>query len=211
MVNTIHRSGDGSWKKTLLRTVLVCAGSIAILLPAWLPNRPGAPLERATVEFMQAGLLAGATAVMLGAMAHSGPRRAVCRFLAFLLAAALFGELEDFISGILKWPFPDLWIIGLFSFAALVTLVRHNRVMIRFFRTMGQHAGAGFIAAALLIIYVFNRVIGASAFWQVSLGDAYSAEIPKICKSYLELLACYFILVGTIGLAFTLGRREELD
>jgi hypothetical protein len=191
--------------------MLVCAGSVAILLPAWLPNRPGAPLERGTVEFLQAGLLAGATAVMLGAMAHSGRRRAVCRFLAFLLAAAVVGELEDFVSGILEWSFPDLWVIGILLFAALVTAVRHRRVMLRFFRTMGQHAGAGFIAAALLIIYVFNRVIGASLFWQASLGDKFSPEIPKICKSYLELLACYFILVGSIGLAFTLGRREEMD
>lgn len=191
--------------------MLVCAGSITILLPAWLPNKPGAPLQRGSVELLQAGLLAAATAVMLGALAHSGHRRSVCRVLAFGLAAALVGELEDFISGILKWPFPDAWVIGALLFAALITVIRHNRVMLRFFRSMGHHAGAGFIGAALLILYVFNRVVGAPQFWQASLGDAFSPEIPKICKSYLELLACYFVLVGSIGLAITLGRREELD
>ena len=203
--------GTGSWKKAILQAVLVCAGSITILLPAWLPNKPGAPLERGTVELLQAGLLAGATAVMLGALAHSGPRRAVCRVLAFGLAAALVGELEDFVSGILNWRFPDLWIIGSLLLAALVTGIRHRRVMVRFFGTMGHHAGSGFIAAALLILYVFNRVVGSSLFWEVSLGDAYSPEVPKICQSYLELLACYFVFVGSIGLAITLGRREELD
>jgi len=206
-----RRVGEGSWKKTILRAVLVCAGTVTILLPAWLPNKPGAPLERGTVELLQAGLLAGATAVMIGALAHSGHRRAVCRVLAFGLAAALVGELEDFISGILKWPFPEGWVIGALLLAALITAIRHNRVMIRFFGTMGHHAGAGFIAAALLILYVFNRVVGAPLFWEVSLGDAYSPEVPKICKSYFELLACYFVFVGTIGLAITLGRREELD
>lgn len=182
-----------------------------ILLPAWLPNRPGAPLERGTVELMQAALLAAATVVMAGAMAHSGHRRAVCRVLAFGLAAALVGELEDFISGILKWPFPDAWVIGLLLGAALITIIRHHRVMLRFFETMGHHAGAGLIAAALLIIYVFNRVIGAPQFWQAALGDSFSPEIPRICKNYLELLACYFIFVGSLGLAITLGRREELN
>ncbi|MEP2777232.1 MAG: hypothetical protein ABJQ29_01735 [Luteolibacter sp.] len=206
-----RKTRASSWKKTLLRVLLICGGTVTILLPAWLPNKPGAPLERGTVELMQAALLAAAAAVMTGAMAHSGPRRAVCRVFAFGLAAALVGELEDFISGILKWPFPDVWVIGFFLGAALITILRHRRVMLRFFDTMGHHAGAGFIGAALLILYVFNRVVGSRQFWEVSLGSAYSPEIPQICKNYLELLACYFIFVGTLGLAITLGRREELD
>lgn len=184
---------------------------MTILLPAWLPNRPGVPLERGTVELMQAGLLAAAAAVMTGALAHAGRRRAVCRVMAFGLSAAVVGELEDFISGILDWPFPDAWVIGALLGAALITILRHRRVMLRFFETMGHHAGAGFIAAALLILYVFNRVMGAPQFWQAALGDAFSPEIPRICKSYLELLACYFVFVGSLGLAITLGRREELD
>jgi len=212
VVNTARRGNGASvWKKVLVRIVLICGGCVAILLPAWLPNKPGAPLQLGSVELMQAGLLAASAAVMIGALAHAGPRRAVCRFLAFGLAAAVVGELEDFISGILHWPFPDKWIIGFFVFLALATAMRHRYVMIRFLSTMGHHAGAGFIAASLLILYVFNRVIGSAQFWQASLGDAFSPEIPRLCKSYLELLACYFIFVGTLGLAITLGRRQELD
>jgi hypothetical protein len=182
---------------------------VIILLPAWLPNKPGAPLERGTVELLQAGLLAASTVVMIGALGHAGHRRPVCRVLAFGLAAALVGELEDFIAGIMDWQFPDVWVIGVLLGAALVTALRHRRVMLRFFETAGHHAGAGFIGAALLIIYVFNRVIATQQFWKASLGDAFSPEIPDICKGYLELLACYFIFVGSLGLAITLGRREE--
>ncbi|MBC7981185.1 MAG: hypothetical protein H7Y36_11535 [Armatimonadetes bacterium] len=194
-----------------MRGLLISAGSIAILLPAWLPNKPGAPLERGTVELMQSGLLAAATAVMIGALAHAGQNRPVCRVIAFLLAAAVVGELEDFISGILKWRFPEAWAIGILIFAALVTALRHRRVMLEFFAKMGHHAGAGFIAAALLILYVFNRVISTQQFWRVSLGDDFSPLVPKICKSYLELLACYLIFVGVLGLAITVARREEKD
>jgi hypothetical protein len=210
-MNQRRKSTPGSWKKTVIRGVMVCAGSVAILLPAWLPNKPGAPMERGTVELLQAALLAASTAVMIGAMAHTGHRRCVCRVLALGLAAALIGELEDFISGIMQWPFPDAWVIGVLLLSALITTLRHRSVMLNFFSTLGHHAGAGFIGTALLIIYVFNRVIVTPQFWQASLGDAFSPEIPKICKSYLELLACYFIFVGSIGLAITLGRREELD
>ncbi|WP_411827138.1 hypothetical protein [Luteolibacter sp. AS25] len=206
-----RKPSGATWKVTLLKIFLLCAGSVAILLPAWLPNRPGRPLERGTVELLQAGLLAAATAVMIGALAHSGSRRSVCRVMALGLAAALVGELEDFFSGVMKWPFPDAWIIGILLGAAVLTVLKHKKVMLRFIETAGHHAGAGFIGAALLIIYVFNRVVGAPQFWRASLGDAFRPEIPIICKSYLELLACYFIFVGSVGLAITLGRREELD
>ena len=198
-----------SWSRTLLRVLMICAGCVAILLPAWLPNRPSVPIGRGTVELLQSFLLAGAAAVMLGAAPHAGAYRPVCRVLALGLIAAFVGEIEDFVSGILQWPFPEAWVIGVILLVALVTALRHRRVMVHFIATLGQHAGSGLIAAALLIIYVFNRVIGSAAFWKASLGDAFSPEIPKLCKSYLELLACYLIFIGALGLSITLARRRE--
>jgi len=94
-------------------------------------------------------------------------------------------------------------------FVALVTAIRHRRVVMQFVGTVGTHAGSGLVAAALLILYVFDRVIGGTRFWQAALGKAYAPEIPLICKSYLELLACYFLFIGSIGFALTLARREE--
>ena len=192
-----------------MRALLICAGSVAILLPAWLPNRPSVPIERGTVELLQAFLLASAAAVMFGASSHAGPYRPVCRVMGLGFIAAFVGEIEDFISGILGWKFPEAWVVGLIIVIALVTTLRHRRVMLHFLASLGNHAGAGFIAAALLIIYVFNRVIGSAAFWQVSLGSAFSPNIPRICKSYLELLACYLIFIGALGLSITLARRTE--
>jgi hypothetical protein len=188
---------------------MICAGCVAILLPAWLPNRPSVPIGRGTVELLQAFLLAAAAAVMLGAAPHAGAYRPVCRVLALGLIAAFVGEIEDFVSGILRWPFPEKWVIAAILVLALATALKHRRIMVHFIATLGQHAGSGLIAAALLIIYVFNRVIGSAAFWRASLGEAFSPEIPKICKSYLELLACYLIFIGALGLSLTLARRRE--
>jgi hypothetical protein len=198
-----------SWSRTLVRVLMICAGCMAILLPAWLPNRPSVPIGRGTVELLQAFLLAAAAAVTLGAAPHSAAYRPVCRVLALGLIAAFVGEIEDFVSGILRWPFPEAWVIGVILLVALITAIRHRRVMVHFIATLGQHAGSGLIAAALLILYVFNRVIGSAAFWKASLGDAFSPEIPKLCKSYLELLACYLIFIGALGLSITLARRRE--
>ena len=198
-----------SWSRTLLRALMICAGSVAILLPAWLPDRPTVPIGRGTVELLQAFLLAAAAAVMLGAAPHAGAYRPVCRVMALGLVAAFVGEIEDFVSDILQWPFPEAWVIGALLLVALVTAFKHRRVMVHFIATLGQHAGSGLIAAALLIIYIFNRVIGGAAFWKASLGDSFSPDIPKICKSYLELLACYLIFIGALGLSITLARRRE--
>lgn len=198
-----------SWSRSLVRVLLICGGSVAILLPAWLPNRPSVPIERGTVELLQAGLLAAAAAVMFGASPHAGVFRPVCQVLALGLIAAFVGEIEDFVSGILGWHFHEAWVVGLILLVALVNTIRHRRVMLQFLSQLGNHASSGLIAAALLIIYVFNRVIGSATFWQASLGAAFSPTVPKICKSYLELLACYFLFIGALGFSITLARRKQ--
>ncbi|RYD22239.1 MAG: hypothetical protein EOP88_08900 [Verrucomicrobiaceae bacterium] len=208
-ISTYKPQRKASWKRTVVRAALICAGSVAILLPAWLPNRPDAPLERGTVELLQAFLLAVSAAIMLGAASHAGQNRPVCRVLAFGLIAGFVGEIEDFISGILGWKFPEAWFVGAILLVALVTIMKHRRVMLHFLTTLGNHAGSGLIGSALLILYVFNRVIGSPKFWKATLGPAFAPEIPKICKSYLELLACYLIFVGILGLSITLARRKE--
>lgn len=192
-----------------MRVILVCGGCVAILLPAWLPNRPQVPIESGTVELLQAFLLAASAAVMFGATAHAGAFRPVCRVLGLGLVAAFIGEIEDFVSQIMKRQFPEAWVVGVVLVVALITTLRHRRVMIHFFSTLGNHAGSGLIAAALLIIYVFNRVIGSVPFWKAALGPAFAPEIPRICRSYLELLACYLIFIGVLGLSITLARRRS--
>lgn len=198
-----------SWSRTLVRVALISAGSVAILLPAWLPNRGDVPFKSATVELLQAFLLLAAAAVMLGAASHAGENRPVCRVLALGLFAAFIGEIEDFVSGILGMQFPEAWVLGFVVLVALITALRHRRAVLHFISTLGNHAGSGFIGAALLILYVFNRVVGSPKFWKASLGLAFSPDVPKICKSYLELLACYLIFVGVLGLSISLARRKE--
>ncbi len=200
---------NSSWSRTLLRAALICGGSVAILLPAWLPNRPSVQIERGTVELLQASLLLAAAAIMIGASPHAGLNRPVCRILSLGLLAAFVGEIEDFVSGILRLNFPEAWVIAVILILALVSTIRHRRAMLHFLATLGNHAGSGLIAAALLIIYIFNHVIGSQKFWKACLGAAFSPEVPKICRSYLELLACYFIFIGALGLSITMARRTE--
>lgn len=198
-----------SIRRTLVVALLISMGSVVILLPAWLPDRPGVPTARGTVEMLQSLLLFAATAVMLGASAHAGYYRPVCRVLALGFLAAFIGEIEDFVSGILGAPFPESWIIGVVLFFALVDVIRHPKPMVHFMAVIGNHAASGLVVASMLILYVFNRVIGGKQFWQAALGEAYSPAIPKVCRSYLELLACYLLFIAALGYSMTLARRKE--
>jgi hypothetical protein len=193
-----------------VRATLICGGCVAILLPAWIPDRSSAQLSRGTVELLQALLLAAAAAVMLGSSPHAGPNRPVCRVLSLGLLIAFVGEIDDFVTDILGRSFPEAWIVALLLLVALISILRHRKIMLHFFSSLGNHAGSGLIGSALLILYVFNHVIGSSKFWRATLGAAFSPEVPRICKSYLELLACYLIFIGALGLSITLARRREL-
>ncbi len=207
---SLNLQRNPSWLRTLVRVPLICLGCIVILLPAWRPNRPTVPIKSGTVEFLQAALLAASAAVILGAAPHAGRNRPVCLVLALLLIAAFVGEIEDFISDVLHLKFPEAWVVGAVLLAAMVTAIRHRRAVVHFVSTLGNHAGIGLIGAALLILYVFNKLFGSSKFWKVSLGPAFSPEVPKICKSYLELFGCYLVFVGIVGLSITLARRRGL-
>lgn len=203
--------GRAGWSGTLLRLLLIAAGCLAILLPAWLPNRPSAPIQRGTVEMIQALLLAASAVVMFGSSAHSGRYRPIGRILGLVFFAALVGEIEDFVSGILGWSFPESALVGLILLAAVITVVRHRRISIEFFSQLGRHAGAGLIAAALLINYVFSILIGSPKFWKAALGPAFSPDVPGICKGYLQLLACYLLFLGALGLTLTMARRMDAE
>lgn len=206
-----HRlaASRSTWSGTLLRVLLIAAGCLAILLPAWLPNRPSVPIQRGTVEMIQVLLLAASAVVMFGSSAHAGRYRPITRILGLGFVAGLVGEIEDFVSGILGWAFPESLLVGLILLLALVTALRHRRISIEFFSQLGRHAGSGLIAAALLINYVFNIVIGSPKFWKAALGPAFSPDIPGICKGYLQLLACYLLFLGALGLSLTMARRTD--
>lgn len=198
-----------SWSRTLVRGLLICAGCVMLLLPAWLPNRSSVPIEQGTVELLQAFLLIASAVVMFGASPHAGAYRPVCRIMGLGFIAAFVGEIEDFVYNVVGLKFPTVWIIGLLVLVALISAIRHRRIMVVFLATLGNHAGAGFIASALLILYIFSRVIGSYAFWSASLGATFSPSIPRICRSYIELLACYLVFIGALGLSITLARRKE--
>ena len=170
-------------------------GAVLILFPAWIPDEKSVPMEDSVVETLQSALLAFSAALLFATAPHAGPFRAVYRSLGFLTVAFLIAARPLFRSPCLRLrrtgsPPPDL----------LQTL--------HFIGFASRHPASGFILAALILNYAFSRVFGSQAFWQASLREEYNPDIPPTCRGYLELLACYFILLGTIGYCLPLIRRR---
>ena len=191
-----------------MSTALVGLGSILILFPAWLPraSASGLDLENSAVELLQPALLLISMAILLAASAHAGRFRPIYQALAFGCLAATLGEvpwLGDFL------PFDKDWLLVPVLGASTYLLLKNPRETLRFVALSARHPASGFIAAAIIIIYVFANFFGSKRFWAATLEGEVPSGLPQICSAYLELLACYFIFVGVIG--FTLPLRRGKD
>ena len=88
-------------------------------------------------------------------------------------------------------------------------LSKNSREGLRFIGLCSRNPASGFIAVAIILSYVFAEFFGSRTFWEASLEGEVPANLPEICSSYLELLACYFILVGVIGFTLPLKKGRE--
>ncbi len=197
-----------SWFGTVVNTALVGLGSVLVLFPAWLPRASpsGLDLENSAVEILQLALLLVSLAILLAASSHAGKLRPIYQALSLGCLAAAIGEapwIGDFI------PFKeDLLLIPVLGGMTWL-FVKNSRETLRFVALSARHPASGFIAAAVIIIYVFADSFGSTRFWEASLEGEVPPGLPQICSAYLELLACYFIFVGVIG--FTLPLRKGKD
>ena len=187
-----------SWKHRLVTAGLVVLGSVAILYPAWLPEHPVLPTEEGAVEGLQLALLLASAAFWFGAARPAGDIGPFYKIMgAFSLAGAL-GEGDSIIESVVKVQVEILYIpLGLY---VLWTFRKHRKHFPRFFNDFTSHPAAGFFASAFMMIYILARFLGTSFLWKATLGENYHNDIPETVQSYLELLACYLLLVGTIGL-----------
>ena len=197
-----------NWFGTLVSTALVGLGSILILFPAWLPraSASGLDLENSAVELLQPALLLLSMAFLLAASAHAGRFRPIYQALALGCVAATLGEIpwiEDYI------PFDKDWLLVPTLGTIIFLFLKNPRETLRFVALSARQPASGFIAAAIILIYVFANFFGSRQFWEASLEGDVPPGLPQICSAYLELLACYFIFVGVLG--FTLPLRKGKD
>lgn len=183
-------------------------GAVIILFPAWLPDKPTLPVEDSAVEILQSALLGFAAALFFGSARHAGPYRAVFRSMGILSIAALIAEIGDAVDGIISPLRHEYAVAALFIWAAFL-LLRHHRSTRRFIWFASRNPASGFLLSATVLVYAFSRTFGSDEFWAATLNGAHHPDTPAVCQAYLELLACYFVLLGAIGFCLPLNRRRH--
>lgn len=186
------------WKQPLITAALVVLGSIAIFFPAWLPESPVLPTEDSVVELLQLALLITGAAFWFGAARSAGVVGPFYQIMGAIALTSAIGESDGLIESSTGIRVEFLYVpLGLY---AIYKFQRHRQHFGTFFTEFISHPAAGFFASALMMIYVLARFLGTSFLWKATLGPNYHSDIPKTVEGYLELLACYLLLVGTIGL-----------
>jgi hypothetical protein len=195
------------WLRTVVIALLMGIGAILILFPAWLPEKPSLPVEDSAVEILQSALVGFSAALLFATAPHAGPYRAVFRSLGFITVATLIGEIGEAIDKIIAPLRHEYVVIALFIWTGL-TLLRRRKETLHFIGFASRHPASGFVLAAIILVYAFSRVFGSEAFWAATLDGQHHPDTPYICRAYLELLACYFTLLGAIGFCLPITRRR---
>ena len=182
-------------------------GAVLILFPAWLPDKPTLPAEDSAVELLQVALLGFSAALFFATAPHAGPYRAVYRSLGFIAVAALIAEIGNSIDNIIAPLRHEYIVVPLFIWTGL-TLLRRRKQTLHFIGFASRHPASGFILASIILVYAFSRVFGSDAFWSATLDGNHHPDTPEVCRAYLELLSCYFVLLGAIGFCLPLTRRR---
>lgn len=183
------------------------AGAGLILFPAWLPEKPSMPVEDSAVEILQSALLTFSAALFFATAPHAGPYRAVYRSLGFLAIATLIAEIGEAIDNLIDPLRHEIFVVALCIWTGL-TLLRRRRETLHFIGFASRHPASGFILAAVILVTAFGQVFGSEAFWEATLNGEHHPDTPYVCQAYLELLACYFVLLGAIGFCLPLTRRR---
>ncbi len=197
------------WKARLFTAFLVIIGSILILFPAWLPNHPRLPTEESAVEALQIILLLASAAFWFGAAKSAGETSPFYRVMGAAGITAALGEVDGLARNFLNVPSWAVFVLpGIYM---LVLILKHRRVFPAFYTEFSTHPAAGFFASALIMIYVLARFLGTSYLWKAALETNYHPDIPRTVEGYLELLACYLLFVGTIGLCLRDRKHDPTE
>jgi len=88
--------------RTLATYLLIGIGSVAIMAPAWLPNKPTLPLEDNIVEFLQLALLFGSAAFFFAAAPHAGKIKPIFRILGYVGILVTISEHDMLINHVIN-------------------------------------------------------------------------------------------------------------
>lgn len=193
----------------LLGLICIAGGSILILFPAWLPSADFKAIgEDSAVELLQLALLLLSSILYFAAAPHAGRLKPIFFSLGLGALCGAIGEYAGPLEALLN-PIQSEWIVWPIFVVIAWKFIANFKAFSRFWGYASRRPAAGFLLAGFIMAYVFGGVFGSDQFWDASLDGEFNPQVPKIVESYLELLACYFIFVSSIGFCLPVTKRSK--
>ena len=188
--------------------MLIVGGSALILFPAWVPKSGLSAIgEDGAAEMLQLAFLLISAAIYFASASYAGRLKQIFQAFGVGAVCAAIGEysgpVEELIAPVnLDWVLIPLFVVIAYLFT------KNMKAFSRFWGYASRRPAAGFLLTAVILAYVFGEIFGSSKFWEASLGRGYDPRIPKIVETYLELLACYFVFVSTLGFCLPVTKKS---
>lgn len=192
--------------RTLGTYVLIGLGSIAILAPAWLPNRPTLPVEDSLVQVLQLVLLVASGAFFFAAAPHARKMKPIFHACGILGITAAISEHDQILNQLIS-PIRWKWMLFPIGLYLVFAIAKNQRAFRAFIEMATKTPASGFLGAALILIYFFSSIFGSDKFWIAALNTPPPPELSDTLREYLELLACYFIFIATAGFCLPLTKK----
>lgn len=156
---------------------------------------------------LQLFLLTLSAALFFSAAPHAGRLKPIFFALGLGGISAAIGEFSGPLEKLL--PIKTDWIVIPLFFIIGWMFLANPKAFSRFWGYASRRPAAGFLLAGIILAYVFGEVFSSQRFWKASIGEGYHPKTPKVIDAYLQLLACYFIFVSSLGFCLPLTRREK--
>jgi len=157
--------------------------------------------EGGIVEWMQFGVLATATAVLLNVAARKLPEAMALPLLAsFLTMIAMFREMDLLLREnvpVLSWHIP----VFVLSLGFLGIVWRMRRQLLSEFRRLTVSAFFPLLWAGLAVV-IFGQMVGHGDFLEPLLESCYHRDYKRLLEESFEMMGYFFIFVGCLELRF---------
>ncbi|WP_106478755.1 hypothetical protein [Phytohalomonas tamaricis] len=202
----LQKKQDASF---FLRLVIYIAlTALAAQLMMWDAQLDGDAIkftELSITELTQTFILFVSPLLLLYIRARFSLFRTGTLIMASFLLASLIREQDAFLDDYL---FDGCWkiLVALLAVPTLIYTWKKRRRLMRELKYYSTTASYGLFLAGFLVVYVFARLYGRSAFWMAVLEQDYSRSIKNAAEEGTEMIGYLLVLFAVMELLF-LARR----
>jgi hypothetical protein len=157
--------------------------------------------EYSVVELVQVLILVICGALMWWVSQHLQAQRPLAALFGGMSLIFLVRELHWYLD---TYVVDNLWqvLVGIPGAFLIVYTYRHRRRMQIALARIWPSPGLTLIYAGAIVMFAYSLLIGHEPLWQAIMGDSYVRVVKLAVEEFIELIAYFLWLIGTIEYAY---------